>query len=89
MQACCLRTTCMGSSRNTHIYEDFLASGPITAQESVFILSISIDMRTFCNLVGEALRQGPPEFVERLSPWIIAVLGAAMLGIMTYAWWPN
>ncbi len=44
-------------------------------------------MMTFYNLVGELLRR-PPEVIERLTPWIIGILGAGILGIMLYAWWP-
>jgi hypothetical protein len=46
-------------------------------------------MRTFCQFLGEVLRAGPPEMVERLTSWIIALLGALILGIMAYAWWPH
>ena len=46
-------------------------------------------MRTFYQLMGEALHQPPPELLERLSPWIILLLSAAMAAIMLYAWWPG
>jgi hypothetical protein len=49
-------------------------------------MSIDVDMRTFYHVVGEALRQGPPERWARVTPWIIAVLGAGMLLLMGYAW---
>lgn len=44
-------------------------------------------MKTFCEMVGEALRRRPGDWVDRWSVWIIAVLGTAVLGIMVYAWW--
>jgi hypothetical protein len=45
-------------------------------------------MRTFYHLLGEALHRGPPELLERLSPWIILLLSTAIAAIMLYAWWP-
>lgn len=62
--------------------------GSDNPQEFPEFFPMSIDMRTLCHLVGDMLRRGPPELIERLSPWIIGILGAAMLGIMMYAWWP-
>jgi hypothetical protein len=48
-------------------------------------------MRTFYHVVGDALRQGPPPVLERLTPWIIGALGTGMLALMLYAllaaWW--
>jgi hypothetical protein len=46
-------------------------------------------MRTFFHLLGDVLHQGPPASLERLSPWIIAVLGSLMLGLMAYCWWTS
>jgi len=46
-------------------------------------------MRTFFQFLADVLRAGPPEFIETLSPWIIGLLGALILGIMLYAWWPH
>jgi hypothetical protein len=43
-------------------------------------------MRTFYNVLGEILHEGPTEQMERLTPWIIGVLGAGMLLLMAYAW---
>jgi hypothetical protein len=43
-------------------------------------------MRTLYNFLGDALHQGPSDLVERLTPWIITLLGAAMLALMAYAW---
>jgi hypothetical protein len=45
-----------------------------------------VNMRTFFQLLGDVLHQGPPAFVERLSPWIIAVLGGMILALMLYCW---
>ncbi len=44
-------------------------------------------MRTFYDAVGELLRRRPSEWGERMTPWIIVILGTVMLGIMAYAWW--
>jgi hypothetical protein len=48
--------------------------------------SIDVHMKTFCHVLGEALRQRPTERMERWTPWIIGVLGTIMLGLMAYAW---
>jgi len=42
-------------------------------------------MKTFCHVLGDVLHRGPSNLIERLSPWIIGVLGIGILGIMTYA----
>jgi hypothetical protein len=44
-------------------------------------------MRTFYDLVGEAMHQPPGEWMERLTPWIITVLGGGMVGLVVYSWW--
>jgi hypothetical protein len=44
-------------------------------------------MRTVFHLLGDVLHQGPPQFVERLSPWIIAILGGLMLALLAYCYW--
>jgi hypothetical protein len=49
-------------------------------------MSIDVHMKTFYHVVGDALRQGPPETLERLTPWIIWPLGVGMLAIMFYCW---
>ena len=49
-------------------------------------MSIDVDMRTFYHVVGDALRDGPPETLEKLTPWIIWCLGLGILAIMTYCW---
>lgn len=43
-------------------------------------------MRTFYNLLGDVMHQGPSDLMERSTPWIITILGAGMLALMTYAW---
>ena len=50
------------------------------------IFPIDVDMRTFYNFLGEVMHQGPSDFLERSTPWIIGLLGAGMLGLMAYAW---
>jgi len=45
-------------------------------------------MKTLCHLVGDILHHGPSDTVDRLTPWIISVLGIGMLALMAYAWWP-
>jgi hypothetical protein len=44
-------------------------------------------MRTIYSFFGDVMHDGPSDVVERLSPWIIALLGSGMLAVMTYAWW--
>ena len=49
-------------------------------------MAIYVYMRTFYQVLGELLHEGPPEGIERLTPWIIGVLGVGMLLLMGYAW---
>jgi len=46
-------------------------------------------MRTFYNFLGDVLHQGPSDTLERLTPYIIAILGAGMLSLMWYCWWTS
>jgi len=43
-------------------------------------------MRTLYNFFGDVLHQGPNDFLESITPWIITFLGAGMLALMAYAW---
>jgi hypothetical protein len=43
-------------------------------------------MRTFYDLLGDVFHQGPSDFLERGTTWIITLLGAGMLALMVYAW---
>jgi hypothetical protein len=42
-------------------------------------------MSTFFNFLGDVMHRGPSDFLERQTDLIIALLGASMLGLMTYA----
>lgn len=44
-------------------------------------------MQTFYHLLGDVLHQGPSPFLERLSSWIIALLGGLMLALLVYGYW--
>jgi hypothetical protein len=43
-------------------------------------------MLTFYHFLGELLRR-PSERMERLTPWVLGVIGGIILLIMLYAWW--
>jgi hypothetical protein len=43
-------------------------------------------MRTFYDLLGDVLHAGPSDPLERLTSWIIGLLGAGMLSLVAYGW---
>jgi hypothetical protein len=43
-------------------------------------------MRTFYEFLGEVLHAGPCEAIERLTSWIIGLMGAGILALMAYGW---
>ena len=55
-------------------------------------MSMNVDMRTPHNIIQD-MRERPSELVEKATPWVMAILGAGMVGIMAYswlaAWWPK
>ena len=44
-------------------------------------------MRMFYHFLGDILREPPPDALERLAPWVIALLGSLILALVAYAWW--
>jgi hypothetical protein len=42
-------------------------------------------MMTLYNFLGDVLRRGPSDLLDRCSSIIIALLGAGILALMTYA----
>jgi hypothetical protein len=48
-------------------------------------MPINVNMRTFYNFLGDVLHHGPSDLLDRASSLIIAILGTAILALMTYA----
>jgi hypothetical protein len=43
-------------------------------------------MRTFYKFLGDVFRAGPSDPLDRITSWIIGLLGAGMLALVAYAW---
>lgn len=43
-------------------------------------------MLSFYHFLGQVLEH-PSDRLERLTPWIVTVIGGSMLALMLYAWW--
>ena len=50
------------------------------------ILPIDVHMRTLYHFLGDVLHRGPSDALDRLTPWIITLLGTAILALMAYCW---
>jgi hypothetical protein len=45
-----------------------------------------VDMWSFYHFLGEILGQ-PSDRMQRLTPWILTIIGGAIVLVMAYAWW--
>ena len=43
-------------------------------------------MKTFFQAVGEVMGQGPGDRLDRLTPWILGVLGGGIIFLLLYTW---
>ena len=55
-------------------------------QQTPMVRPINISMRTVYEFLGDILRRQPSDLVDRLTPWLITILGSALLALVGYGW---